>query len=110
MRGEMRMAAPGGYWVYGRGCTEPGGGIAPAWGFVPHPRGGRPAFAGEPAVGDAGPMVPSVWALTASTAGFTAAALAWAAKTTLLTSVATGCGLVIGVTGALAYAGSLRKD
>jgi hypothetical protein len=24
--------------VYGRGCTEPGGGIVPAWGFVPNPR------------------------------------------------------------------------
>lgn len=26
----------GGYWVYGRGCTQPGGGIVPGWGFVPN--------------------------------------------------------------------------
>jgi hypothetical protein len=65
----------------------------------------RSVFGGE----EDSSTVPSVWALAASAAGFTAAALGWAAKTTLLTSAATGCGLVIGVTGALAYAGSLRK-
>ena len=33
--GEPIVRTRDGYWVYGRGCTQPGGGIAPAWGFVP---------------------------------------------------------------------------
>ena len=32
---ERIVPTYGGYWVYGRGCTEPGGGIIPSWGFVP---------------------------------------------------------------------------
>ena len=28
------MRTSDGYWVWGRGCTQPGGGIVPAWGFV----------------------------------------------------------------------------
>jgi hypothetical protein len=32
--GEPIVRIPSGYWVWGRGCTQPGGGIAPAWGFV----------------------------------------------------------------------------
>ena len=32
--GEPIVHTNDGYWVWGRGCTEPGGGIAPAWGFV----------------------------------------------------------------------------
>jgi len=32
--GEPIVRTPDGYWVWGRGCTQPGGGIAPAWGFV----------------------------------------------------------------------------
>ena len=31
---EPIVPADGGYWVWGRGCTEPGGGIVPSWGFV----------------------------------------------------------------------------
>jgi len=32
--GEPIVRTANGYWVWGRGCTQPGGGIAPAWGFV----------------------------------------------------------------------------
>jgi hypothetical protein len=32
--GEPIVRTSDGYWVWGRGCTEPGGGIMPAWGFV----------------------------------------------------------------------------
>jgi hypothetical protein len=32
--GEPIVRRPDGYWVWGRGCTQPGGGIVPAWGFV----------------------------------------------------------------------------
>ena len=32
--GEPIVRTADGYWVWGRGCTEPGGGIMPAWGFV----------------------------------------------------------------------------
>jgi hypothetical protein len=32
--GEPIVRTADGYWVWGRGCTQPGGGIAPAWGFV----------------------------------------------------------------------------
>jgi hypothetical protein len=34
-----------GYWVYGRGCTQPGGGIVPGWGFVAN--GSNGALGGE---------------------------------------------------------------
>ncbi len=30
-----RAPPPGFKWVFGRGCTEPGGGIIPAWGLAP---------------------------------------------------------------------------
>jgi len=33
--GQPTVPTADGYWVYGRGCTEPGGGIVPGWGFVP---------------------------------------------------------------------------
>lgn len=33
---------PGMMWVYGRGCTEPGGGIVPAWGLAPIGTGKAP--------------------------------------------------------------------
>lgn len=32
--GEPIVQTTNGYWVWGRGCTSPGGGIMPAWGFV----------------------------------------------------------------------------
>jgi hypothetical protein len=32
--GEPIVRTADGYWVWGRGCTQPGGGIMPAWGFV----------------------------------------------------------------------------
>jgi hypothetical protein len=32
--GDPIVRTRNGYWVYGRGCTEPGGGIVPGWGFV----------------------------------------------------------------------------
>jgi hypothetical protein len=32
--GEPIVRARDGYWVWGRGCTQPGGGIMPSWGFV----------------------------------------------------------------------------
>lgn len=32
--GEPIVRTVDGYWVWGRGCTQPGGGIMPAWGFV----------------------------------------------------------------------------
>jgi len=34
--GEPIVRTPDGYWVWGRGCTQPGGGIMPSWGFVPN--------------------------------------------------------------------------
>lgn len=32
--GEPIVQTADGYWVWGRGCTQPGGGIMPNWGFV----------------------------------------------------------------------------
>jgi hypothetical protein len=32
--GEPIVRTREGYWVWGRGCTQPGGGIMPHWGFV----------------------------------------------------------------------------
>jgi hypothetical protein len=32
--GEPIVRTKDGFWVWGRGCTQPGGGIVPAWGFV----------------------------------------------------------------------------
>lgn len=32
--GEPIVRTVDGYWVWGRGCTQPGGGLVPAWGFV----------------------------------------------------------------------------
>ena len=45
------MPAEGGYWVYGRGCTEPGGGIVPSWGFVPNRTNGALRRNGRSVVG-----------------------------------------------------------
>jgi hypothetical protein len=47
--GEPIVRVPGGYWVWGRGCTQPGGGIVPAWGFVPNKS--QPAGTGSLPVG-----------------------------------------------------------
>ena len=54
--GEPIVRAPGGYWVWGRGCMEPGGGIVPAWGFVP----GEPSHAGVVAGFDLGHIVEDI--------------------------------------------------
>jgi hypothetical protein len=35
--GEPIVQTNGGYWVWGRGCTQPGGGIVPSWSFVKAP-------------------------------------------------------------------------
>jgi hypothetical protein len=44
---ERIVPTGNGYWVYGRGCTEPGGGIIPAWGFVPNRRSRVVGFGDE---------------------------------------------------------------
>lgn len=66
---EHIVPTDNGYWVYGRGCTEPGGGIVPAWGYVPNKRSRVVGFGQEeilvPTV--AGPRPPSPWTVALAT-------------------------------------------
>jgi hypothetical protein len=95
--GEPIVRRPGGYWVWGRGCTQPGGGIMPHWGFVKTDANGRDAprvviendriirIDGNPVVGFgvgetvSAPTVraPSPWAV-AITTSVVGAAVGWA--------------------------------
>ena len=62
--GEPIVRKAGGYWVWGRGCTQPGGGIMPAWGFVRTTTGAgsfsQPARTGVGATSSSSGVVPSV--------------------------------------------------
>ena len=63
--GEPVVHTDGGYWVWGRGCTQPGGGIVPAWGFV---RTGTGAGAAPPPT----PAPPGLGATTSSSSALPA--------------------------------------
>jgi hypothetical protein len=83
---QPTVEVPGGYWVWGRGCTEPGGGIQPAWGFVKN--GTNPPYVSTPPRDSTGFGVgetvappayspPSPWAMGIATS-VVGAAVGWA--------------------------------
>ena len=70
---EPTVVTEDGYWVWGRGCTQPGGGIVPGWGFVPHfdslGRSSVVGFGDEEILAPAPKMVktPSPWTVAVAT-------------------------------------------
>jgi len=76
--GEPIVRTKNGYWVWGRGCTQPGGGIVPHWGFIPNDRSRVVGFGQEeilaPVAAAAASASPWAMALATSVLG---AATGW---------------------------------